>query len=104
MADQEKQERIIAWLLKDGQKAMRKDYRDGKGFQVSGRTVIALKGKAPMAITDALREAGFEQDVEAAGYRVQVQAAELTPDGRNYPELFKFFVLRPPVPVEAGVF
>lgn len=104
MTEQEKRVQIMEWLLKPEQKALRVDYQDGKGFHVSGRTMIQPKGKAPLPITEALRQAGFTDNMEVSGYALRIKPSETSSDGRTYAETFKFFAVRPPVQVENGLF
>lgn len=104
MGQTDKRVEIMNWLLKPEQAALRVDYQGGKGFHVSGRTMIQPKGKAPVPITEALRQAGFVEGVEIAGYQLRVKPAETTADGRVYAETFKFFAVRPPVQVDDGLF
>lgn len=101
---EDKRVQILQWLLKPEQKPLRVDYQDGKGFHVSGRTMIQPKGKAPLSITEALRQAGFEDGKEVAGYQLRIKPAETAADGRVYAETFKFFAVRPPVQVEVDLF
>lgn len=100
---QDKRVEILNWLMKDEQKALRVDYQGGKGFHVSGRTMIQPKGKAAMPITEALRQNGFTEGCEVSGYQCRIKAAETVGD-RTYAEQFKFFAVRPPVQVEGEIF
>mgnify|MGYP003619001627 CR=1 FL=1 len=101
--EDEKKVVILNWLLAEDQQDMRMDYQDGKGFQVSGRTMIQPKGKAPMPITEALRQNGFNDGDEIGGYQVRVKPAGER-NGKQYAETFKFFVMRPPVPDSDDIF
>lgn len=101
MAD--KKVEIMQWLLKPEQEKLRTDYRDGKGFHLSGRTMIQPKGKAPLPITEALRQAGFVEGIEVGGYQLRIKPSETVGD-RVYAETFKFFAVRPPVQIEGDLF
>ena len=103
MSEQDKRVVILNWLLSEKQAGLRTDYNGGKGFHVSGRTMIQPKGKAPMPITEALRQAGFTDGCEVAGYQLRVKPGEQVGD-RVYAETFKFFAVRPPVQVEGDIF
>ena len=100
----EKQVKILEWLMKPEQAALRSDWQGGKGFHVSGRAMIQPKGKAPLSITEALRQAGFVEGIEVNGYQMRIRAAETAPDGRTYAETFKFFAMRPPVQIDSDLF
>ena len=100
---EDKRVQILQWLLKPEQKSLRVDYQDGKGFHVSGRTMIQPKGKAPLSITEALRQSGFVEGCEVAGYQLRIKPGETVGD-RVYAETFKFFAVRPPVQVDADLF
>lgn len=103
MSEQEKREHIMQWLLKPEQAGLRVDYHDGKGFHVSGRTMIQPKGKAPLPITEALRQAGFTDGIKVGGYQLRIKPGETSGD-RVYAETFKFFAERPPVQVDESIF
>lgn len=103
MSEQDKRVVILNWLLNEEQAGLRTDYEGGKGFHVSGRTKIQLKGKAPMPITEALRQAGFTDGCEVGGYNMRIKPGEQVGD-RVYAETFKFFAVRPPVQIDSGVF
>ena len=100
---EDKRVQILQWLLKPEQKALRVDYHDGKGFHVSGRMIIQPKGKAPLPLTEALRQAGFTEGCEVAGYQLRIKPAEQVGE-RVYAETFKFFAVRPPMQVDADLF
>ena len=103
MAEVDKKLLVMQWLLKDEQKAIRNDWQGGKGFHVSARTMIQPKGKAPISITEALRQAGFVEGCKVGGYQLRIKPAE-TVSGREYAETFKFFAERPPVQVDNDLF
>lgn len=100
---EDKRVAIMQWLRKESQAGFRTDYQKGGGFHVTGRTIIQPKGKAPLPITEALRQAGFTDGCEVDGYVLRIKPAEQVGE-RVYAETFKFFAVRPPMQVDADLF
>lgn len=89
---QTKKERMIEWMKSDALHG-RRDFRESKGFMVTDKICVQRKDGRFQPITEILKELGFVDMEEIAGYRVRYQNRST-----EFPEAFQFFALQPPIP------
>ena len=89
---QTKKERMIEWMKSDALHG-RRDFRENKGFMVTDKICVQRKDGRFQPITEILKELGFVDREEIAGYRVRYQDKST-----EFPEAYQFFALQPPIP------